>query len=84
MCNADVSPVTEIWYESAGLWAPNFKTTHTCKNFPAILEWALARGPKARENQPFGKEVATDETLDMKGERLRLHIEHTQDTDHHH
>lgn len=83
MCNADISPVTETWYESAELWAPDFKTMHTCKNFPAIMEWALERSPKARANRPPGKEVATDETLDMSGEQLRLHNEHTKGTSHH-
>lgn len=84
MCDVDLSPVTEIWYETAEIWAPNFKTTHTCRNFSQILDWALERHPSVRAKQPPGMEKAKDKTLDMSGERLRLHLEHTKETSHHH
>ncbi|KAM4057530.1 hypothetical protein HRG_014430 [Hirsutella rhossiliensis] len=74
MCNADITPVTNSWHESAGVFGPDFDTRHTCRNFDAVVEWALARTVSARQEQGRGSETARDEINVMEGERLKSWI----------
>ncbi|KAK0625826.1 hypothetical protein B0T14DRAFT_421374, partial [Immersiella caudata] len=69
MCNADISPVTSTWYETAQTFGPNFRTLHTCKNLDALLEWSLKRTTDARKGQGPGSETAKDPGMVVDGER---------------
>ncbi|POR39546.1 Hypothetical protein TPAR_09507 [Tolypocladium paradoxum] len=75
MCNADTTPVANRWHETAGVFGPNFKTRHTCRNFDVLLEWGLARTTSVRQTQGRGFEVAKDDNNVMQGARLQSWIE---------
>jgi hypothetical protein len=67
MCNADVSPLSWRLNEPVGkVLAPQLETTHTCRNFSKVVEWARTHEAKdlrtalteeeirsIRENPPF-------------------------------
>ncbi|KAK1951989.1 hypothetical protein LY78DRAFT_731607 [Colletotrichum sublineola] len=40
-CHGDVTPITFKWQESVGRVVVAWKTTHTCRNFDRIHDWAL-------------------------------------------
>jgi hypothetical protein len=56
MCNADVSPISwRLNLPIGAVLAPNLETTHTCRNFSKIVEWA-------RENEALDlRQAVTDE-----------------------
>lgn len=43
LCNADITPNVWQWDESRGVSFPHFDSIHTCRNFDAIRDWAMAR-----------------------------------------
>lgn len=47
MCHADLSPLTTEWSEVLEKMVPSFESSHTCRNFTKIQEWALQRKPEA-------------------------------------
>ncbi|KAB8246803.1 hypothetical protein BDV35DRAFT_353205 [Aspergillus flavus] len=67
MCNADLTPVTLTWYSSAQTFGPDFRTTHMCRDFEALLEWSLARTSAAIKGRGSGMEVAKDSQLVIPG-----------------
>lgn len=41
MCNVDTGVLGQVWYDRGQVSAfPDFKTTHTCKNFDDVRKWA--------------------------------------------
>jgi len=55
MCNVDVSPLTwRLNLPVGAVLAPNLETTHTCRNFSKIVEWA-------REHEALGLQQAVTE-----------------------
>lgn len=41
MCSVDTGVLGQVWYNKDSPEAfPDFKTTHTCKNYDAIRQWA--------------------------------------------
>lgn len=84
MCNSDISPVTDKWHDSAGVFGPDFNTRHTCKNFDNLLEWGLARTAAVRDRQDPGSETAVDEMNVMEGSRLKTHEDNLRKAERHH
>ncbi|RAL00022.1 oxidase ustYa family protein [Aspergillus ibericus CBS 121593] len=41
MCNADISPVPYQWVESRGKAMGSLGVPHTCRDYDALLEWAM-------------------------------------------
>ncbi|KZF23302.1 hypothetical protein L228DRAFT_267311 [Xylona heveae TC161] len=80
MCNADISPVTHIWYPSAQTFGPDFRTTHTCRNFDALLQWSLARTTEAVKGKGTGMEKARDPQsvmpVSLQGSKSMNHENH--------
>ncbi|GFG19483.1 hypothetical protein IFM5058_10134 [Aspergillus udagawae] len=67
MCNSDITPVPLTWYQSAHTFGPDFRTTHTCRDFEALLQWSLKRTSKALKGKGTGVEHAKDPSLKMPG-----------------
>lgn len=41
MCNVDTGVLGQVWYDRGTVAAfPDFKTTHTCKNYDDVRKWA--------------------------------------------
>ncbi|KAJ5944701.1 hypothetical protein N7516_004869 [Penicillium verrucosum] len=80
MCNADISPVTHTWYESAQTFGPDFRTKHTCRNFEALLQWSLDRSTEVTKAKGTGPENAQNPDVVMpgtlKGQNHKEHGEH--------
>jgi hypothetical protein len=72
MCNADLTPVRNKWFPTAGIFGPDFSTKHTCRNFETLFDWAKARsfmrGP--------GTEIAKDESLMLTDEHHYAQASH--------
>ncbi|GFN21418.1 hypothetical protein AtubIFM55763_010582 [Aspergillus tubingensis] len=41
MCNADISPIPYQWVESRGKALGSLGVLHTCRDYDALLEWAM-------------------------------------------
>lgn len=67
MCNADLTPVTLTWYSGAQTFGPDFRTTHTCRNFDTLLQWSLARTMEAVKKKGPGIEKANDPQFIIPG-----------------
>lgn len=53
MCAADAATIPWSWSQSRGRTVISVATTHTCRDFEAIREWAVGR----RVEGAFDKEV---------------------------
>lgn len=61
MCNADVSPITwRLNLPVGAVLAPNLETTHTCRNFSKIVEWA-----RMHEATDLRQEVTQEERQEI-------------------
>jgi len=60
MCNADTTPVTHKFFKGADIFAPDFNTLHTCRNFDQLLEWSLERNSAAADRKGAGSETTSD------------------------
>jgi hypothetical protein len=67
MCNSDITPVPLTWYQSAKTFGPDFRTTHTCRDFEALLQWSLKRNSTATKEKGAGMEHAKDRLMVMPG-----------------
>ncbi|KAJ5260636.1 hypothetical protein N7524_008660 [Penicillium chrysogenum] len=67
MCNSDITPVPLTWYQSAKTFGPDFRTTHTCRDFEALLQWSLKRNSTATKEKGAGTEHAKDRLMVMPG-----------------
>lgn len=43
MCASDLGATYWRWEEEAKMWNVDMRTTHTCRNFEDIREWAVGR-----------------------------------------
>jgi hypothetical protein len=43
MCSADISPLSWEWVPDLQKYVPNMRSTHVCRNFEKIQEWARER-----------------------------------------
>ena len=67
MCNSDITPVPLTWYESAKTFGPDFRTTHTCRDFEALLQWSLMRTSKSLKEKGSGMEYTDNASLKVPG-----------------
>lgn len=67
MCNSDITPVPLTWYQSAKTFGPDFRTTHTCRDFEALLQWSLTRTSTSIKDKGSGVESAKDPSMVMPG-----------------
>ncbi|KAJ5279203.1 hypothetical protein N7478_004575 [Penicillium angulare] len=67
MCNSDLTPVPLTWYESAQTFGPDFRTTHTCRDFEGLLQWSLMRTSKSLKEKGSGMEHTDIDSLKMPG-----------------
>lgn len=53
MCSADISPISWHWNEEVGKLRPIENSTHTCRDFGAIQQWARDRQALAWDESVF-------------------------------
>jgi len=59
MCHADVSPISwRLNVPVARVLAPRLETTHTCRNFTKIQEWAREHEAKTLRQELTPEEIA--------------------------